>query len=76
MAIAESESKPKRKTVQEVLRDRLIAARNSGKSVNQIAGESGVSQPILSRWISGTDKESISGPTVDKLAKYFGLELQ
>lgn len=63
-------------TVQQVLYDKVIQARNSGKSVSQIARESGVAQPVLSRWISGADKDTISGPTVDKLAKYFGLSLQ
>lgn len=63
-------------TVQQVLYDKIIEARNNGTSVSQIARESGVAQPVLSRWISNTGKETISGPTVDKLAKYFGLSLQ
>ncbi|QDT41079.1 helix-turn-helix protein [Gimesia alba] len=63
-------------TVQQILYDKVIEARNSGMSVSQIARDSGVTQPVLSRWLSNTGKETISGPTVDKLAKHFGLTLQ
>jgi len=62
-------------TVQQTLFAKLIAARDSGKSVNSIAREAGVSQPTLSNWITG-ERDSISAATVDKLAVYFGLKLQ
>ena len=51
--------------------------RNSEKTLTQIAEESGVSQPALSRFISETKENSrdIRLETADKLAAYFGLEL-
>jgi len=55
------------------------AIRESGKTVNQIAVESGVAQPILSRFLSDDDSQHRDirlETTADKLAAYLGLELR
>ena len=49
------------------------AIRNSGKSVTAIAKESGVPQPMLTRFMNGQD---LRLATVDKLAAQLGLTLQ
>jgi len=55
----------------EVLRERLAGAE---ESLGAIAREAGVDKAILSRFLAG---ENIpSGPTLDALARYFGLELR
>jgi plasmid maintenance system antidote protein VapI len=48
------------------------AIRASGKSLTAIAKESGVPQPMLTRFMNGQD---LRLATADKLAKYFGLSL-
>jgi len=53
-----------RKTIQE-----------SGKTVNKIAVEAGVPQPVLHRFMSGK-RPDLKLTTVQKLADYFGLELR
>ena len=45
----------------------------SNLTVNEIARQSGVPQPVLSRFING--KRSLRLETVDRLANYFGLRL-
>lgn len=45
---------------------------DSGKSVNAIARESGIPQPMLARFTAGWDMRLA---TAEKLAAYFGLEL-
>jgi hypothetical protein len=56
------------------LKDAIL---NSGKTPYQIAKETGVAQPVLSRFL--TDDENHRDirleRTADKLAAYFGLEL-
>ena len=47
------------------------AIRASGKPVAAIARESGVPQPMLSRFVNGYD---LRVATADRLAAYFGLE--
>jgi transcriptional regulator with XRE-family HTH domain len=60
--------------------DQIKAAiRGSGKTLTQIAAESGVSDPILSRFLSedpDTHRDIRLERTADKLAAYFGLELR
>lgn len=46
-------------------------AYNTGKSQTQIAKELGISQSTLACWMSGKRTPKI--PTIDKLAKYFGV---
>ena len=61
--------------ISEELKD---AIRNSGKSALQIARETGIPQPTLSRFISSDPKQHRDirlERTADKLAAYFGLEL-
>jgi plasmid maintenance system antidote protein VapI len=53
----------------EQLRDKI---RDSGKSVNQLAAECGVPQPVLTRFLNGKD---IRLETANKLAAYFSLKL-
>lgn len=50
------------------------ALSESGKSVNSIAKESGVSQPVLQRFISG--KRSLTLDTAERLCDFLGLELK
>jgi transcriptional regulator with XRE-family HTH domain len=56
--------------MQEVLRQAIA---KSGKSVNQIAKDSGVLQQALSKFMRGGD---IRLATAQKLADYFGLALK
>jgi len=49
------------------------AIRDSGKSANQIARETGISQPTITTFLNGRD---LRMETADKLAAYFGLELR
>lgn len=54
--------------------DRLRkAVRDSKKTVNAIAVESKISQPILYRFMAG--ERDLKLRTAQKLADYFGLEL-
>jgi len=57
-------------TIADVLREKI---RNTGKSVFKISRESGVAQPVLSRFMSG--KRSVNLETVEKLCAYFNLIL-
>jgi plasmid maintenance system antidote protein VapI len=50
------------------------AIRESGKTVNALAVESGVPQPVLHRFVKGERDLTLS--TVQKLADYFGFELR
>ncbi len=56
--------------MQEILRE---AIQKSGKSVNQIAKETGVLQQSLSKFMRGKD---VRLETAQKLADYFGLSLR
>jgi hypothetical protein len=59
---------------QAAISDQLRAAvRDSGKSGNVVAKESGIPQPTLSRFLAGAN---MSSAAVDKLAAYFGLVLK
>lgn len=49
------------------------AIERSGLPVAVIAAEAGLPQPTLSRFVNGKD---LRLATADKLAAYFGLELQ
>ena len=49
------------------------AIRKSGKSLTMLAKESGVPQPMLTRFMNGQD---LRLATADKLCSYFGLELR
>jgi plasmid maintenance system antidote protein VapI len=48
--------------------------RDSGKTVNAIAVESGIPQPVLHRFVTG-DRD-LTVRTAQKLADYLGLELR
>jgi plasmid maintenance system antidote protein VapI len=47
--------------------------RECKKSANQIARETGISQPTITTFLNGRD---LRMETADKLAAYFGLELR
>ena len=57
-------------SISDQLREKNAA---SGKSLKAIERESGVPQPMMTRFVNGFD---IRLMTADKLAEYFGLELQ
>ncbi len=50
------------------------ALNESGKSVNSLAKESGVSQPVLQRFLSG--QRGLTLETAEKLCVFFDLELR
>jgi plasmid maintenance system antidote protein VapI len=50
------------------------AIRDSGKTVNAVAVEAGVPQPVLHRFMKG--ERDLTLTTVQKLADYFGFELR
>ena len=55
------------------------AIQKSGKSVYQIAKESGVSQPVISRFLSDdpkTHRDIRLEATADRLAEYLGIKVQ
>jgi transcriptional regulator with XRE-family HTH domain len=59
----------------ESLSDRLRAAiRRSGKTGYRVAKESGVSHPVILRFLSG--ERDIRLETAEKLAQSLGLELK
>ncbi|HUE71011.1 MAG TPA: helix-turn-helix transcriptional regulator [Pirellulaceae bacterium] len=60
---------PKESTISDQLR---AAIRNSGKSATALAKESGVPQPMITRFLNG--QQLLSG-TVDRLAGHLGLVL-
>ena len=60
----------KRKTLERHLRD---AVTESGLSQYRIAKDTGISQPVVTRFANGT--RSISIDTADRLMEYFGLEI-
>ncbi|MBC7853997.1 MAG: helix-turn-helix transcriptional regulator [Pirellulaceae bacterium] len=56
-----------------------VAIRSSGLSLNQLAKNSGISRPVLSRFVESnpdSHRDIRLEATADKLAAYFGLELQ
>ena len=61
----------KRETIPQALR---TAIRQSGKTVYQIAKNSGVAHPVILRFLSG--KRDIRLATAEKLAQSLGLELK
>lgn len=65
--------KPQRKTTMANLLRKAILT--SGKTVNRIAIDSGVPQPVLQRFVTGK-RPDLKLTTVQKLADYFGLELR
>ena len=50
------------------------AIRDSGLTIYRLAKDSGVSQPVLSRFVNG--KRGITLATASKLAEALGLELR
>ena len=60
-----------RESLVEVLRREILSA---GKSVFAVAKEAHVSQPILSRFLSG--KRGITLQTAERLCRSLGLELR
>ena len=61
----------KRQRLQDVIK---AGIRRSGKTLYRLAQESGVSQPIIYRFISG--ERDIRLETADKLAAVLGLKLE
>jgi hypothetical protein len=61
-------------SVSAVLLDHLKKAVASGVSVYAISKATGISQPVLGRFLSG-ERKQIRSETIDKLAAHFGLEL-
>ena len=61
-------SRQKKTTLAEQLRAALA---DSGLSHYRIAKETGVSQPIITRFVNGT--RGLSLETADRLAAYFGM---
>lgn len=57
-------------TLSEQLRAAIV---ESGLSHYRLAKETGVSQPIITRFVNGT--RSISLETADRIAGYFGMTL-
>jgi plasmid maintenance system antidote protein VapI len=66
-----SKRAPKRLTLADQLRKMI---RDSGKTVNAVAVESGIAQPVLYRFVTGERDLTLS--TVQRLADHFGLELR
>ncbi|MCA9120999.1 MAG: helix-turn-helix transcriptional regulator [Planctomycetaceae bacterium] len=66
-----SKSKTKRKTLAEQIRQAII---DSGITQYRIAKDTGISQPLLTRFVNGD--RGISLDTADKLIEYLGLELR
>jgi len=64
-------SKPKRMTIANRLHKAIKA---SPLTVNAIAVETGIPQPVLHRFIHG--EQDITLTTAEKLARYFNLELK
>jgi plasmid maintenance system antidote protein VapI len=60
----------KRRPLQDVLKEGI---HRSGKTLYRLARESGVSQPIIYRFVSG--ERDIRLETADKLAAALGLKL-
>lgn len=50
------------------------AIQDSGKSVNAIAVESGIPQPVLHRFVKGDRDLTLT--TAEKLLRYFSFELR
>jgi plasmid maintenance system antidote protein VapI len=50
------------------------AIRSTGKTVNAVAVEAGVPQPVLHRFMTG--ERDLTLRTAQKLADHFGLELR
>jgi plasmid maintenance system antidote protein VapI len=61
----------KRKTLADQLRK---AIKDSGKTVNAVAVEAGIPQPVLHRFAA--EERDLTLDTADKLARYFGLTLK
>lgn len=58
------------KAMADTLRD---AIRKSGKSANQLAAETGVPQPTITRFLAGADMKL---STAERLATHLGLKLK
>ena len=63
--------KKKRLTLAEQLRKVMV---DSGTSHYRIWKDTGISQPVITRFVN--EDRNISIVTADKLAEYFGLELR
>jgi hypothetical protein len=48
---------------------------DSGKPIAAIAKEAGIAQPVLHRFFTG-ERDNLRLDTVEKLARYFKLELR
>ena len=66
-----SKRKTRRKTLANQLRQAIA---DSGKSQYRIAKDTGIAQPVISRFVNSD--RNISLETADKLMQYFGLELK
>ena len=66
-----SKGKTKRKTLADQIRQAMI---DSAKTQYRIAKDTGISQPLITRFVNGD--RGISLETADKLIEYLGLELK
>lgn len=60
------------KNIHDLLKDHI---RSSGQTVNAIAVGAGIPVPVVSRFVNGV-REHLRSDTVDKLLKYFNLEIR
>jgi plasmid maintenance system antidote protein VapI len=58
------------RSTEDLLRNAVLT---SGLSVNALAKQAGIPQPVLSRLLNG--ERTITLMTADKLLRYFGLEI-
>lgn len=62
------------KTISQALRERCERAIAEGESINNLAKEVGIPQPVLQRWLTGTQK-SLRLSSADRIAVYFRMRL-
>lgn len=67
-------SKKQPPTISDQLREALKNRIEGGVSARQIARESGVAYPVITRFVSGL--RSMKLESVDQLCAYFGFELR
>lgn len=65
---------PEEGPVAQTIRAEVKRRIERGWSINEIADEAGVSQPILQRWMTGV-RNDMRLSTADRLAVYFGFRL-
>lgn len=61
-------------TVAQAIRAAVAAAVEQGRSINSIAADAGIPQPVLQRWWSGA-RPDIRLSTAEQLCRYFGIKV-